>query len=249
MRPSAFAPFMAVADDLDWLWNEWWLGQPDKLSLSSIRRGSASLHLLLNQGLLGRAWRAAGFPREPRVEAPDLEAIAVDAGVSLARSASCVAGGGRQNGVEFSFIGAFRVAHPKTGVPADADEGFAVLVTSVVRLGEEPAPRSTELDLLCRRSWCLSEYLASPSATRRGRIFTRAEIIEYFRNFVGGAHHDVTNSTPKAKREKYEQIAELEHHLRADVRDGLHFELLSIGQAVARSEHCRALSVKLRARE
>src|SRR5262245_13800396 len=116
--------FKSVLEDIEWLRNEWWLGQPDKLTEGHLRRGSAALHLLLIQGLLGTAWRHHGFFREPRLIGPDIVAIAKEKGLRLDLG-KCVAGGGHQNGLVLAFIGGFRIDHPKTGVPADADSGFA----------------------------------------------------------------------------------------------------------------------------
>jgi hypothetical protein len=53
-----------------------------------------------------------------------------------------------------------------------------------------------------------------------------------------------------AKADKVETrrlIAELEQHIHADTRDGLYFELLSIGQAVGRSADMQRLENAIRA--
>jgi hypothetical protein len=50
-------------------------------------------------------------------------------------AAALIAGGGRVGGLDLSFIGAFRVDNPTTGVPADAESGFAVCVTSIKTTG------------------------------------------------------------------------------------------------------------------
>lgn len=237
--------FRSVLEDIDWLWNEWWVGQPDRLSAGDLRRASSSLHLLLVQGLLGKAWRAYGFLKEPTLYAPDLVGLSKDAKLQLQLAAGCIAGGGRQNGIDLSFIGAFRMNNPTTGVPAEAEEGFAVGVVSIARVASSESS-ATDLDGLVRRQWYLSEYLQSPSAVRRGSIITRKEIIEYFRNNAGGSHHDLIDQKERMKTAKHRLIAEIERHVIADVRDGLHFELLSIGQAVATSPDIRRLADVLR---
>lgn len=238
--------FRSVLEDIDWLWDEWWVGQPDRLSSGALRRGSTSLHLLLVQGLLGKAWRAQGFSKAPTLYAPDLVGLAKNSNLKLELAAGCIAGGGRQNGVELSFVGAFKVRNPTTGVPAEADEGFAVQVVSVARI-VGTSGSATPLDTLVRRQWNLSEYLHSPSAVRRGQCISRQEIIEYFRNYAGAAHHDLVNQRQRGNTRTQVLIAEIEKHLVADVRDGLHFELLSIGQAVATSPDVRRLAEVLRA--
>jgi hypothetical protein len=241
----AISPFRSVLEDIDWLWNEWWLGQPDGLTEGHLRRGSSTLRLLLVDGLLQKAWRHYGFERQPRLTGPDIIALAASQRLRLELAAALVAGGGRQNGLDMSFIGAFRVDNPTTGVPADAESGFAVCGTNVVRaVGGAPTPGP--LDALVERSWYVSEYLDSPGAVRKGEIITRREVIEYFRNYVGGAHHDLLAGARHAKKERYELVADLQGHVQADVRDGLYFELLSIGQSVARSTDIRALAERIR---
>jgi len=226
--------FKSVLEDIEWLRNEWWLGQPDGLTEGHLRRGSAALRLLLVDDLLGRAWRHYGFERQPRLVGPDIVAIAAAQGLRLDLAAGCIAGGGRQNGLDVSFIGGFRIDNPSTGVLANADVGFAVCVTSIARLASD-APAVGPLDVLVERLWYLSEYLESPGAVRKGHIIKRREIIECFRNYVGGVHHDLLKGAKHSSNDRYELVADLSGHVRADIRDGLYYELLSIGQSVARS--------------
>lgn len=232
--------FKSLLEDIDWLWNEWWLGQPDTLTEGHLRRGSATLHLLLTGGLLAQAWRHYGFARQPKLLGPDIEAIAASNGLRQDMAVGCIAGGGRQNGLDVAFIGAFRVDNPTTGVPADADVGFAVAVTNIARVATE-TPVPSVLDALVEKEWCVTHYLESPGALRKGEIIKRREIIAYFRNYAGGAHHDMLTGQKHAKNDRYELIKELGGHVRADIRDGLYFELLSIGQSVARSPDVRTL--------
>jgi hypothetical protein len=144
-----------------------------------------------------------------------------------------------------AFIGAFRANNQDTGVPADANEGFAVVVTSITRSAIVP-PTPGSLDPLVDRRWYISDYLESPAAAGKGVIIKRREVIEYFRNYVGGAHHDLISGTQRTKRQHYEVLAELEGRVIADIRDGIHFELLSIGQAIARSTDIRTLAEEIR---
>lgn len=238
-------PFKTVLDDLEWLWNDCWIGQPDQLSDGDLRRGSSTLRLLLVEGILGRAWRHHGFQRQPTVQAPDIVALAADRGYRLDFASGVIAGGGRQNGLDLAFIGAFRVDNPSTGVLADSAVGFGVEVVSVVREATDTG-RPSPLDSLVHRSWPISEYLDSLSAVRRGQQITRRDVIEYFRNYAGGVHLDLVAGRQGAARSRHEIVAELERHVRADIRDGLHFEMLSIGQTVARSADIRALVEQMR---
>jgi hypothetical protein len=239
------SPYKSVLEDLDWLRNTWWLEAPDNLDSGDLRRGSSTLRLLLIDGLLQRAWKHHGFQKQPTVTAPDLSGLAKVKGYRTELAIGVIAGGGRQNGIDASFIGAFRVDNPSTGIPADAEEGFAVSVTCIARNASDTPPPSP-LDPLINRIWTITDYLQSPGAVRRGEIISRQDIIEYFRNYAGGVHHDQVFSTRQHKRERYEFVQELERAVRADIRDGLHFELLSIGQAIARSLDCQALAERIR---
>ncbi|HUS13176.1 MAG TPA: hypothetical protein VMZ30_22080 [Pyrinomonadaceae bacterium] len=235
--------FRSVAEDLEWFRKEWWEAQGESLSEGHIRRGSTTLHLLLVDGIVGKAWRHYGFlGGQPTLDGPDVVALAASQGLRLDMAASLVAGGGRANSVDAAFIGAFRVDNPTTGVPAEADEGFAVSVTFIARDAASPLP--SDIDKLVHRQWKVSEFLEAPGAIRRGITITRREVIDYFRNYVGGAHHDLLKHSKH--RSKNDLIQELERRVRADTRDGLYFELLSIGQAVGRSEDMKALAEKIR---
>src|SRR5262245_53700859 len=124
-------PFRSLLEDIEWLLNEWWLGEPDKLTHGHLRRGSSTLRLLLTDGLIQKAWRHYGFERQPQIHGPDISAIAAQKGLRLSLAAALIAGGGRINGLDMSFIGAFRIDNPRTGIPAEAESGFAVVVTSI----------------------------------------------------------------------------------------------------------------------
>jgi len=235
--------YRSVAEDIEWFQTEW-LVRADNLSDAELRRGSTQLRLLLNEGLASKAWRDYGFDRQPMLDGPDIVALAARDNLRLDLAASVVAGGGRVNDVDMAFIGAFRIDNPTTGIKANAEEGFAVSVTAVTRDARRATPG--ELDALVNKPDYVDRYLSAPGAVRRGELISRRDIIEYFRNYMGGSHHDFATGKPHARNAKYELIAELEQMLRADVRDGLHFEILSIGQAVARSDDMRRLAARIR---
>ncbi|AME28664.1 hypothetical protein [Burkholderia sp. PAMC 26561] len=225
----------AVLEDLEWLLRDWWHESPDELSSGDLRRGSTTLHLLLVQGFLGKAWREYGFKKEPRIIAPDIEAIATFKGLRLDLAANCIAGGGRQRELLLSFIGTFRVDNPSTGVKADAEEGFAVEVTTIA--AHSPTTNLSLLpptDGLGRRELTMSLYVDALGAVRIGEKFSRKQVLEYFRNFAGGAHYESSDPSPnRVPAINHSRLAELDEHVKADIRGGLCFELLSIGQAVA----------------
>ena len=238
--------YRSVLEDIDWLHTEWWLGEPDELTDGHLRRGSAALHLLLVEGAIQKAWLHYGFARQPVIQGPDIAGLAAREGLKLELAASLIAGGGRVSGLILALVGGFRVDNPSTGVPAEAESGFAVCVGSIVRDATKPSGPSP-LDSLVERPWFLSDYLEAPGAVRRSHLIKRREVIQYFRNYRGGAHHDLLGGAKHGKQNRYQLIAELERKVHADVRDGLHFELLSIGQAVARSSDIVSLAEKIRA--
>jgi len=160
-------------------------------------------------------------------------------------ASSLIAGGGRSNNVDAAFIGAFRIDHPKTGVKAESDEGFAVSTTTVLRDASAGAAAPGPLYDMIHRAWKISPYLEAPGAIRRGEIISRREIIQYFRNYAGGVHHDLLSQAHHNKTDKHSLVGELEKHVRADTLDGLYFELLSIGQSVGRSSDIGQLLTKL----
>src|SRR5260370_634040 len=105
--------FRSVAEDIEWLRDEWWLTAPDSLSDGHLRRGSAALGLLLIDGLLQRAWSHYGFEGEPTIEGPDLGALAARDGLRLEHATGLIGGGGREAGEDFAFLGLFRVDLPE----------------------------------------------------------------------------------------------------------------------------------------
>jgi hypothetical protein len=170
--------FSSVAEDIEWLREEWWESGTDPCE-AKIRRGSATLDLLLNQGLLGRAWRHFGFSGgEPEIGGPDVIALAARFGLRPEMSPSLVAGGGRLNGIDASFIGAFRVDNPRTGIPANADVGFAVSTTVILRDARNPTP--SDLDCMIDRQWKVSQYLSSAGAIRKGQSLVAERSLAIF---------------------------------------------------------------------
>ena len=237
--------YRAIAEDIEWLRDVWWHGdghptEPD------LRRGSAVLRRLLVDGEVLKAWRSQGFQDQPTVTAPDGGALATAHNVRLEHAASLVVGGGRLNGINAAMIGAFRVFNPATGQGPDAESGFAVLVTSILRDASAPSPPAPLVDMV-EHTWRLTDYLSAPGAVRRGQIISRQLVIQFFANYAGGAHLDRISAVIRDKTARYELVAELERRVNADTLDGLHFELLSIGQAIGRSIDMHRLAAAIRA--
>jgi Holliday junction resolvase len=231
-----------IADDLEWLKNEWCVVY-EPPSDQELRRGSAALRRLLVEGHLLRAWRKYGFVDQPTVEGPDVRALAAHEGLHLGDAVSLVAGGGCLNRVQSSLIGIFKVYNPETGKGPDADEGFAAKTTFCARDVRDPEIVN-DLTLHCRKAWRLLDYLQSCGAVRLGKIISREEIIKFFANYAGGVHLD-RGAPPKGKT-SYALIADLEGKVRADGMEGLHFELFSIGYAIGNSPDLHRLIEKIR---
>jgi hypothetical protein len=238
--------YRAIAEDIDWLRDVWWQGD-GHLKEPDLRRGSVVLRRLIVDGEIVKAWRSHGFQGQPTVTAPDGAALASEHNVRLEHAASLIVGGGRLNGIDAAMIGAFRVFNPATGQGPDAESGFAVLVTSILRDASSSAPPGTLTDKV-ERAWRLTDYLSAPGAVRRGQIISRQLVIQFFANYAGGAHLDRISAVIRNKTARYELVAELERRLNADTLDGLHFELLSIGQAVGRSNDMHQLAAAIRAK-
>lgn len=237
-----------VAEDLEWFRDEWWGRRTELLSDGHIRRASFTLGCLLLDGAIQRAWRALGFAGEPRLPGPDLAALAARDGLRLDLAAAVVAGGGREDGSEVAFIGAFRIDNPTTGVPAGAPEGFAVEETAIVRpegLVQEPGSLGPDIEGLRP----LSEYLDGIAVVRRGLIITRRQLIEFFRAHPAGVVRVPPDDGHQMPQSVERGISELMGRVHVDRRDGLYFELLSIGQAVGRSVDLQSLASAIRTAE
>jgi hypothetical protein len=238
-----------VAEDLEWLREEWCtLFAPP--SNADLRRGSAALRRLLVDNVVQQAWLQYGFKGEPKVAGPDMHALAAHQGFELKHVSSMIAGGACLNGIETAMIGGVRAFNPKTGKGPDEDEGFAVKVTSIVRDTRGPS-EPNQLSKLVNHPWGLKKYLDAPAAIRVGSVISRREIIQYFANYAGGVHLDRGKQERRGKRREKTEInkiiGDLAKKVRADTMEGLHFELLSIGQAIGKSNDLQKLAAKIRA--
>lgn len=236
--PISGDPWVTVAEDIEWLSKEWCtLYQPP--SNAELRRGSAVLRRLLVENALGHAWREFGFEKQPRVSGPDVMALLSHHGTEPRHVVSFVAGGATVNGIQMAMLGCARAFNESTGISADAEEGFAVATFSIARDARGPTGES-ELDGLVDRLTPLSNYLHAPGAIRQGQAISRFDIVKYFANAAGGVHLEQTPKPSEGARnadkaERDDLLQALRRAVMADTMDGLHFELLSIGQAIGRS--------------
>jgi len=248
-QPDLYSP---VADEIEWLRDEWCVMFAPP-SDSDLRRGSAALRLLLIYDGILMAWRHHGFEGQPMVYAPDVEALAREQGFELRHASAVFGGGGRVDGIESSMVAIVKAYNPETGRGPDDDSGFAVKTTIVARDARGEYTTGPLHDFV-RRPWKLKEYLRSVSLVRRGTSISRDEVVKYFANFAGGAHLDALGKggTEKAQK-RNELIAELKGNgFITSPRlyiDGLHFELLSIGQALGSSSDLLRLAARIRKAE
>ena len=244
----AVTEFSFVAEDIEWLHDELWSRRTEGLSSGHMRRASLSLASLLVDGLIAGAWHSLGFSAEPLVSGPDLSALATRDGLELRHAAAVVAGGGREDGHEMAFVGAFRANNPETGVPADAPAGFAVKQTTIIRKVGLIRGQS-ELQKVVEKLWPLSEYLESPAAVRRGHVITRRDLLAFFRTHLGGIASLSSTADGPTVVTTERAVQELFGKIDANRRDGIYFELLSMCQSVGRSEDLQKLARAIRAIE
>lgn len=241
------AGLRSVAEDLEWL-GAVWAQEPETLSDADVRRGATTLRRLLidaGQGAIMAAWRASGFDAQPIVYAPDLVELLKLTEAPVEHAVTVIAGGAPVNEVSFLAIGAHRIKHPKTGVPPDADEGFAVKTGVIARdLRGEATPGP--YDEASNRPWRLLDFKDSPGAVRRGQLVSRADIIQTICKDAGGTHVDTIFNRSRKRTEGEALAAELHELVSADWRSGLNYELLSIGAALGRSDDLAKLAAHLR---
>jgi hypothetical protein len=234
------ARLISIAEDLEHFAGWWENG--GEIDNPAIRHGSASLRRLLVEDVAGRAWRQMGFRKEPRVKGPDLIGAFADRGLDPAMTTIAAAAGVRYSGLDVAFLGAVRVKNSKTGVPANADEGFAVLVTDVARSSDHPQP--SELDKFVDHEWYLHGYLDAPGLIRRGTVLSRREVIKHMANEMGGVHIEQSGSEVRSLLLEAED--KLIMQMKSGELRGQYIEVLAIGQAVGRSSDFRMLSAKIR---
>lgn len=200
-----------VREDLAYLRDEW----NAEIEEPALRRASPVLRRLLVDGELQRAWKAAGFEKQPTISAVCLDATLE--GVDLTHVIYSSAGGAQQQGAYVA--------------------GFLVRDIAVSR--EESAKRGQEPPM---RQWALTDFIAAPAINAKGTVVSRRRLIKYFSNKLGGAHHDTKRGKDEEDR-VFAMIDRLSRDVRLQLlgKPMLYFELLAIGQAVANSPDVQRL--------
>lgn len=239
-------PFLTVAEDIEWFRDEWVACVVPPTS-GELRRASGTLrHLLLNQGIRA-AWRYCNLPKGPQIVAPDLVALMAANDHNADYAVITLAGGIQVGDVECACMSLRRAFNPSTGHGPDADDGFAVEVGSVMRQVVEGVdgvldPRWAAI----RQSWrSIERYMEGPGAIRRGESITRRSILTYFANYSGGVHLEKAKGEPNTAA-AYALHEELDGRVDILGVDGLHAELLAMGQAIGSSPDLIQLAATIR---
>jgi hypothetical protein len=208
-----------VLKDLAYLHEEW----DQNISENSLRVSSPVLRrLLVDDALLQRAWKAVNFEKSPRITAyslkPDLQYMKEASHPVLL----AWAGGARVAGLE-------RIGNMILVPKYLSDEEAKVLSTAQGRQEEET------LDL--------PKYIESPAIVVRGEVIPRRAVIKYIVNTQGGSHIG-DKKVSEAEQRQYRRLDEAKNSGGAGYPVPF-FELLSIGQALVRSEDIMKLREKL----
>jgi hypothetical protein len=182
-----------VAQDLDYIVSTWNFDVGE----DKLRRESVVLRRLLLEQEYGRAWRLIGLPKQPMVRATSLEAFLGD--VNRTYVSYAFAPLAQRIEVQGGQI-TLRSPSPSEGdlmiaVPGYTEGvGVAMLVVpraEVEAQGEETLANAIAQQLGGQRKWetlWLSDLLRSPSALISGTTISRADIVGYVANRLGGAH-------------------------------------------------------------
>jgi hypothetical protein len=87
------------------------------------------------------------------------------------------------------------------------------------------------------RLYRLSEFLASPAVVINGERINRRLVIQFVANKKGGAHFDFTRKKDETAFQLLDKVASYG----LANKDAVYFELLSIGQDLARSTDAKRL--------
>lgn len=95
-----------------------------------------------------------------------------------------------------------------------------------------------------RRPFKLAAFLTAPAVVVEGTPISRRDVVKYVANKRGGAHFDMSR---KEDEEAYRLLDSVLDKFQVAAQRSVFFELLSIGQAVARSADAKKLREELTA--
>lgn len=203
-----------VVSDLIFLREEW----DEEVDDHSLRRSSTLLRRLLVDNELQRAWKAAGFAREPIVKASTLQHLVNTAPIDKVQFAA--AGGANYKGAELRGAILRNYAMTEEQIKKEYSEGVPIAISG------------------------LREFIEAPSVIVKGKVIPRRVVIKYVANKLGGAHHD----EKRGKTDEELLFARLDgaQQIRLLDKPAVYFELLSAGQALVQSEDVKKLIAKVR---
>ncbi len=184
----------------------------DSIDETILRQESGILRRLLVDGTLRRLIKQVNH-REPQIEAVDL--MALIGGVDRRLVAFASAGGGTYNNMTVEGTYIYRAAM----TPEQIKQRY-----------ERSNPT---------RFIGLGKYLDNPCLLIEGTSIKRSQLIQYFANKLGGVHFDERRNPAKEKA-----FIMLDSFLgKASIADtdAIHFELLSMGQALLKSPQIQEL--------
>lgn len=193
---------LTVAADVRFLSNEW----DQRVDDDSLRRSSSVLRRLLVENDLQKAWKAAGWAKEPLIRATSLQPLLKR--VPIDKIDFATAGGATHGGLMLSGIRSLRA------ILSDHD-------LSAIRAEEE-------------QTIGLHAFVNSPCIVARGLAISRTTVVQYVANKLGGAHFDERRSMADIER-GFSILDDLSSTLRLGSKDAVYFELLSIGQRLVAS--------------
>lgn len=203
-----------VTADLVFLREEW----DEEVDDHSLRRSSTILRRLLVDNELQRAWKAAGFEKEPVIEASTLQNLIESA--PLDKVAFAAAGGAKYKGVEMR--GAIL-------------RNYAMTPEQVQKENQQGVPSAR---------FGLRAFIEAPCVVVKGKLISRRVLIKYVSNKLGGAHHD----SKRGKTDEELLFSRLDgtQQIRLLDKPAVYFELLSVGQALLSSGDIARLIAKVR---
>jgi hypothetical protein len=194
----------------------------------TIRRASSTLRDLLLNDDYGRAWRTLGFAREPRVTAIDLDSALKP--FDLSRVAIALAGGAEFAGLTVAALRMVRVdgleATPEpTTSPPTKEFGLSTFLksASLVVTEAEDGPLTED---------------GSRSIVRTPHRVSRRQIVSYVNHRLGAIH--VSHGKGEAEKRLFALLDSVATGFVLG-KTGIFWEVLSIGQAIARSPDAQRL--------
>lgn len=190
-------------DDLALLRDTW----NDDISTARLRADSGILRKLLVDGVLGRAWRASGRVREPRILAPDLKGYLGE--FERRKIVLAQAGGATYRGMTLNLNMIVEGEVSPGGHYAD---------------GEDP-----------RRPMPLTRFVDGPTLVAGGVTIKRRELIQYVANKIGGLHYDESRKGTDTAFKALDSLPQQIVWNAAGGFDLRYYEMLAVGQLVVTS--------------